>query len=161
MGSSDGECWPYGRRPKPDWAEEFTGELKSITINAPMDPNPDGSVPTGRSDRLLLQAELVKRMKLAHQGRVSPDEYEQVRWGDAVVELKFPRPGHEHGWHYRLYTGVPKPPDHDYLVWLGAGRKPDDQYDPEGAWRTSQTDQIDTSEQRFKVWINARFASRL
>ncbi|MGQ4617667.1 hypothetical protein [Nocardia sp. R7R-8] len=160
MSSESGGTWPYGRRPEADRSPEFAGELQDITIRAPMEPNPDGSMPSGSSDRKLLLQEIFKLMKAAHNGTVRQIDYEQVRWQDTVVELKHPRPGHDHGWHYRLYTGVPRPPYHDHLVWLGAGRKPDDQFKP-GEWRVSQTAEIDASERRFKTWIIARYADHL
>lgn len=131
-----------------------------MTVDAPCEPNPDGSVPAGRSDKILLRQELVSLMKRAHSGAVRQIEFEEVRSGDVVVELKHPRPGNLQGWHYRIYTGVPKHPDDSYLVWLGAGRKPDVKFDPDG-WSELQTGQIETSHCRFKVWLTSRFADRI
>ncbi len=101
---------------------------------------------------MLRRQEIVSLMKRAHTGSVRQQEFQEVRSGDVVVELKHPRPGNLGGWHYRVYTGVPKHPDHTYLVWLGAGRKPDSEFDPEG-WGELQTGQIETSHCRFKCGL--------
>ncbi len=151
--------WPYGLRPEADLTGAFKEELQDITVNAPCEPNPDGSVPLGDSDKVLLRWELVSLMKRAHKGSVRQIEFEEVRSRDVVVEFKYPRPGDLGGWHYRMYTGVPKHPDSTYLVWLGAGRKPDSEFDPDG-WSELQTGQINASHDRFRGWLLSRYAAR-
>ncbi|WP_433600610.1 hypothetical protein ACQPXH_01775 [Nocardia sp. CA-135953] len=148
--------WPYGER-APKLHPAFKDELNRITVGDPEPTRPDGSPTPGHADRIMLRRELMTLMKAAHAGTVRDIEYEQVRDGDVVVELKFPRPGNRGGWHFRLYTGVPKAPA--VLVWVVASRKPDERWDH--GWNQIQNEHIRLAVNRFKEWITDQFAAQL
>jgi hypothetical protein len=141
---------------------EFTEELNKITVNAEPVTEPDGSPPADMGDRILLRRELLELIYRAHgrrQPAVRDEECDVVRDGDVVAALKYPRPGHLYGWHYRLYTGLPDSPDDQLLVWLLASRKADRDFS--STWDSEQTEHINTAHGRFKSWIVTRITQRL
>ncbi|WP_194813754.1 hypothetical protein [Nocardia sp. XZ_19_385] len=159
MSHDDGYAlWPFGLRLQSDVNPGFTQELQEITVGADAAIQPDGSPAPGAVDRTLLRQELVALMKRAHRGTVREIEYEVVREGDRVVELKYPRPGNLQGWHYRLYVGAPDGRFADWLVWLVASRKPDSTLSK--IWDLIQNEHVTAAVARLKVWIVARMADR-
>lgn len=148
--------WPYGRRTDHQLAHGFKPELDAITVEDE-EPSPDGSPPMSESEGILVRRELMALMRRAGEGSVRTIEYDTVRDGDVVVELKFPRPPEAptfRGWHYRLYAGVPERyPHNGTLVWAVASRKPDEEFCTDDEWRPIQTAHINTAQKRFKVWL--------
>jgi hypothetical protein len=131
----------------------------AITLNAPDEPQPDGSDPLTPTERRGLLTDVMTLMAQLHRGTVRLVDYEVVRRFDTLVELKFPRPGNLGGWHYRLYAGVPRYPLEDRLIWAMATRKVDDRYSDD--WQEEQTADIDTAHGRFKAWLMEQKTSGL
>lgn len=152
------QCWQFGVRPQADYANEFRPEFHAM-LNLPHGAPPDGSTPAGAADRAAIRAEVVALMAAAHQGSVRRLAYQKVRENERLVELKCPRPGSVKGWHFRLYTGAPARSHQTYLVWSGAGRKVDKDYDP--GWKAPQTQAIEDAHDRLNRWLAARLADSI
>lgn len=149
--STDDSHWPYGVRSEQKFVREFKDEFNAM-IEADLTAGASrSSQPTGQIDRIMLRRELVALMKKASTGTILQLEYEEIREGDVLVELKFPRPGNLEGWHFRIYTGVPNGKYFNVLVWSGAGRKPESAIDEE--WAEIQTKHIEAAYERFKGWL--------